>query len=439
VSTAGVEAEGGEGAPTTGRWFRPSRRIPTGWRRVLLVGSLSIFGPLCIDMYLPALPRISRDLHASASAVQLTLTACLIGISLGQLLLGPISDQVGRRPPLLVGLAAFIVSSVACALAPNIYVLTGCRLVQGIGGAAGIVIARSIVRDLHSGVAMVRFFSTLMLVTGLGPVLAPQIGSWALAFTTWRGIFVILAGFGALLLCTAWLRVPETLPPPARATGSVWSTLATMGSVIRDRTFLGYALACGLGMGGTFAYIAGSSFVLQNVYGLSPQIYGLVFALNACGMVIGAQVNGRLAVRFSPVRLLTFGLITMATAGAILLTVVSTGAVGLPGVVPSLFAVMFGCGFVGPNSVALALQRYPQAAGTASAVLGSFQFVLAALAAPLAGIGGTADALPMALLITVLPCAALGSLLALAGISPRHPPVSVPTGPGAPLATAERG
>jgi DHA1 family bicyclomycin/chloramphenicol resistance-like MFS transporter len=436
---ADVESDGVGGLSAPRRRFRPSRRIPTGWRRVLVVGSLSIFGPLCIDMYLPAFPRISRDLHAGASAVQLTLTACLIGISLGQLVLGPISDRVGRRPPLLVGLAAFVVSSVACALAPNIYVLTGCRLVQGIGGAAGIVIARSIVRDLHSGVAMVRFFSTLMLVTGLGPVLAPQIGSWALAFTTWRGVFVILAGFGSVLLGTAWLLVPETLPPPARATGSVWSTLATMASVIRDRTFLGYALACGLGMGGTFAYIAGSSFVLQNVYGLSPQIYGLVFALNACGMVIGAQVNGRLAGRFSPVRLLTFGLVTMATAGAVLLTVVSTGTVGLPGVIPSLFAVMFGCGFVGPNSVALALQRYPHAAGAASAVLGSFQFVLAALVAPLAGIGGTADALPMALLITVLPCAALGSLFALAGIGHGQAPVpvAVPTGPGAALAAAE--
>jgi DHA1 family bicyclomycin/chloramphenicol resistance-like MFS transporter len=393
---------------------------------VLIVGSLSVFGPLCIDMYLPALPGISRELHASASAVQLTLTASLVGISLGQLVLGPISDRTGRRPPLLVGLAAFIASSVACAFAPNIYALTACRLVQGVGGAAGIVIARSIVRDLHSGVALVRFLSTLMLVTGLGPVLAPQIGSWALSFTTWRGIFMILAGFGVILLGTAWLRVPETLPPQRRLTGSVWSTLGTMVSVVRDRVFLGYALACGLGMGGTFAYVAGSSFVLQNIYGLSPQIYGLVFALNACGMVIGAQVNGRLAARFGPSVLLTFGLITMTSAGAVLLTVVATGAVGLVGVVTSLFAVMFGCGFVGPSSVALALQRYPQAAGAASAVLGSFQFVLAGLAAPLAGIGGTSDALPMALLITALPLAALTIRFVLVGAGTR--PGTIPAG-----------
>jgi MFS transporter, DHA1 family, multidrug resistance protein len=408
-----TEASHGGGVPAD----RPGmvRRVPTGWRLVILVGSLSIFGPLCIDMYLPALPGISRELHASASAVQLTLTACLIGIAVGQLLLGPISDRVGRRPPLLAGLGAFIASSVACAFAPNVYALAGCRLIQGVGGAAGIVISRSIVRDLHSGVALVRFFSTLMLATGLGPILAPQIGSWVLTFTTWRGVFLILAGFGVTLLGTAWWRVPETLPPHLRSTGSVWSTMATMLSVGRDRVFLGYALACGLGMSGTFAYVAGSSFVLQNVYGLSPQIYGLVFALNACGLVSGAQVNGRLVARFGPSRLLTCGLVTMTAGGTLLLSVVVTGAVGLPGVIPALFVVMFGCGFVGPNAVALALQRYPQAAGAASAVLGSFQFLLAAAVAPLAGVSGTADALPMALLILTLPLAALGSRILLAG------------------------
>jgi DHA1 family bicyclomycin/chloramphenicol resistance-like MFS transporter len=392
---------------------------------VVLVGSLSIFGPLCIDMYLPALPRISRDLHASASAVQLTLTACLVGISMGQLLFGPISDRVGRRPPLLVGLVAFVASSFACAFAPNIYALAGCRLVQGMGGAAGIVIARSIVRDLHSGLPLIKFFSTLMLVTGLGPVLAPQIGSWILSFTTWRGVFLVLTVFGAVLLVSAWWRIPETLATNLRSPGGVRSALATMASVGRDRVFIGYALACGLGMGGVFAYIAGSSFVLQNVYGLSPQIYGLVFALNAVGLVIGAQVNGRLAGRLGASVLLTGGLVTMTVGGTLLLAVVTTAAVGLAGVVPSLFVVMFGFGFVGPNSLALAMQRYPQAAGAASAVLGSFQFVMAAVVAPLAGVGGVADALPMALLILTMPVAALGSRILLAGSGASEPPEAV--------------
>jgi DHA1 family bicyclomycin/chloramphenicol resistance-like MFS transporter len=389
---------------------------------VLVVGGLSIFGPLCIDMYLPALPSISRQLDANASAVQLTLTACLIGMSAGQLVLGPVSDRVGRRPPLIFGLTAFIVSSVASAFAPNIYALTGFRLIQGVGGAAGIVIARSIVRDLHSGVALVRFFSTLMLVTGLGPVVAPQIGSWALTFTTWRGVFLILAGFGAVLLAVAWWRVPETWPPELRTTGSIGSTVSTMVSVGRDKVFIGYALAAGLGMGGTFAYVAGSSFALQNVYGLSPQGFGIVFALNACGLIAGAQVNGRLAGRVGSSALLTGGLIAMATAGMFLVAIVSSGRVGLAGVIPCLFLMMFGCGFVGPSAVALAMQRYPQAAGSASALLGSFQFVMAAVIAPLAGVGGNADALPMAVLIFALPVAALLSRVLLAGPTPAPAP-----------------
>jgi DHA1 family bicyclomycin/chloramphenicol resistance-like MFS transporter len=393
---------------------------------VVVVGGLSVFGPLCIDMYLPGLPNISRDLHSSASEVQLTLTACMIGISLGQLLLGPVSDRLGRRPPLLAGLAAFVVSSVACGFAPNIYVLTGFRLIQGVGGAAGIVISRSIVRDLHSGVALVRFFSTLMLVTGLGPVLAPQIGSWALSFTTWRGVFLILAGFGMSLLVVAWWRVPETWPAQRRPSGPVSSALAPMVSIGRDRVFLGYALACGLGMGGMFAYIAGSSFVLQNVYGLSPQVYGIVFALNACGLIIGAQVNGRVVGRTGPSVLLTAGLVTMAVCGALLVLIVLSGGAGLAGVIASLFVAMFGWGFVGPNAVALALERYPQSAGAASAVLGSFQFLVASVAAPLAGVGGTADALPMAVLILALPAAGLACRVFLAGLGePRPSPVVV--------------
>jgi DHA1 family bicyclomycin/chloramphenicol resistance-like MFS transporter len=293
------------------------------------------------------------------------------------------------------------------------------------GGAAGIVIARSIVRDLHSGLPLIKFFSTLMLVTGLGPVLAPQIGSWILSFTSWRGVFLVLTGFGTVLLISAWWRIPETLPTNLRSPGGVRSALATMASVGRDRVFIGYALACGLGMGGVFAYIAGSSFVLQNVYGLSPQIYGLVFALNAVGLVIGAQVNGRLAGRLGASVLLTGGLVTMTVGGALLLAVVTTAAVGLAGVVPSLFVVMFGFGFVGPNSLALAMQRYPQAAGSASAVLGSFQFVMAAVVAPLAGVGGVADALPMALLILTMPVAALGSRVLLAGSGAGEPPVAL--------------
>jgi MFS transporter, DHA1 family, multidrug resistance protein len=374
---------------------------------------MSIFGPLCIDMYLPALPELSSQLHAGASATQLTLTACVVSIATGQLVFGPISDRVGRRPPLLAGLAAFLVSSAACAIAPNIYVLTGFRLIQGLGGAAGIAISRSIVRDLHSGPALARFYATLMLATGLGPVLAPQIGSWILALTSWRGVFAALAVFGAILLALVWWRVPETLPPAARSSASIWRALGVTAQVSRDRTFLGYALGCALAMGAVFSYVAGSSFVLQNVYRLSPQTYGLIFALTGCAMVAGAQLSGRLAGRVSSASLLAAGLGTMTAGGVLLLAVVVSGAAGLAGVIPAVIMLMAGWGLVGPNALALGMQRYPQSAGAAAAVIGFLQFTVAAIAAPLPGLGGTADPLPMAILVVAFPVVAIATVLAV--------------------------
>lgn len=384
---------------------------------------MSIFGPLCIDMYLPAFPEISAQLQVSASAAQLSLTACVLGIAFGQLLLGPVSDRVGRRPPLLAGIAAFLISSLACSVAPNIYLLTSFRLVQGIGGAAGIAISRSIVRDLHSGPALARFYSTLMLATGLGPVLAPQIGSWILAVSSWRGVFVVLAVFGGILLVTVWWRVPETLPPAARVSGSLWRTLGTSVEVARDRVFLGYALGCALAMGATFAYVSGSSFVLQNVYRLSPQAFGLVFALGGAAMVAGAQVGARLAGRVSAGALLAAGLAIMTAGGGLLLTVIVSRLVGLAGVMPAIVMVLAGWGLVGPNGLALAMHRYPQAAGAASAVVGWLQFTLAAVAAPLPGLGGQGDPLPMALLVLGFPLAAIATLLALS-VRPRRPAIT---------------
>ena len=387
------------------------RSVPTGWRLVALIGTMSIFGPLCIDMYLPALPELSRQLHAGASATQLTLTACVVSMAVGQLVLGSVSDRVGRRPPLLIGLAAFGVSSLACALAPSIYVLTGFRLVQGIGGAAGIAISRSIVRDLHSGPALARFYSTLMLATGLGPVLAPQIGSWILAVTSWRGVFVALAAAGLILLLTVWWRVPETLPPDRRSTGSIGRVLATTLSVSRDRRFLGYALGCALAMGATFSYVGGSSFVLENVYHLSPQGFGLIFALSGCAMVAGAQLSSRLAGRVAPASLLAAGQATMLAGGLLLLTVVVSRVTGLAGVIPAAIMIMAGWGLIGPNALALAMERYPRSAGAASAVVGFLQFAVAAIAAPLPGLRGTTDPLPMAILLAAFPAAAIVTVL----------------------------
>lgn len=403
--------------------------VPQGWRLVLIIGGLSIFGPLCIDMYLPALPRISRDLHAGTSAVQLSITGCLIGIAVGQLVIGPISDRRGRRSPLVIGISVFVLSSLACAAVTNVYLLDGLRFVQGLGGAAGIVIARAIVRDLFEGATAARFFSTLMLVTGLGPIFAPQIGAEILRVTSWRGVFVALAIIASLLLVTALLKVPETLPPERRQAGGLRSTLVAMATVGRERSFIVYSLVGTLGFASIFAYIAGSPFVLQDVYGLSPQLFGLVFAMNAGGLVLGAQVNGHLVRRLGSGPLLSFGLVVMAIGGLGFLGAVSTHWGGLGAVLPSLFVVLFGLGFLNPNAMALAMQRHPQAAGTASALFGSAQFLCGAAVAPLVGIAGNHSALPMGIVMASLTAGAV--LVRLTVPIGRRAGPAAPTGAGA--------
>ncbi len=390
----------------TGRGPSSAAPLRRQWRLVLVIGALSLFGPLCIDMYLPSLPQISRDLHAATWAVQLSITGCLIGIAVGQLVVGPISDRVGRRPPLMMGIGSFVASSLACAAAPDALALDGLRLVQGVSGAAGIVVARALVRDLYSGAQAARFFSALMLVTGLGPILAPQAGAMVLRLTSWRGIFVTLALAGSVLLVVAAYRVPEGLPPERRTSGGVGKAAASLLSVARDRSVVIYALVGSLGFGAIFAYVAGSPFVLQDIYGLSPQAFGLVFALNGAGLVLGAQVNGRLVHRLGSERLLTLGTAVMAGGGLVFLGAAATGLGGLGAVLASLFVVLFGAGFLNPNALTLTLQHRPDAAGSASALFGCAQFVLGAAVAPLVGVGGDHDALPMGIVVFGLAAAA---------------------------------
>jgi DHA1 family bicyclomycin/chloramphenicol resistance-like MFS transporter len=404
-------------------------RIPRGWRLVLIVGALTIFGPLCIDMYLPALPRISADLHASTSAVQLSVTGCLVGIALGQLVIGPISDRKGRRGPLFLGLGLFIISSLACSAASSVFMLDGCRFVQGVGGAAGVVISRAIVRDLFEGPTAARFFSTLMLVTGLGPIIAPQIGALILRVTSWRGIFVALAIAGSVLLVVAFAKVPETLPLERRHAGGLRSIVGTMAEVGRDPTFVGYAIVVTLGFGAILAYIAGSSFILQGIYGISPQLFGTIFGINAAGMVVGAQINGHFVHRLGSGPLLSIGLACMSSGSLLFLLAVSTNWGGLGAILPSLFLVLFGLGFVTPNATALALQNHPQSAGAASALLGSAQFLVGAGLAPLAGIGGNHDALPMGILMMSLAGGATAVRLSLLRATKTKTSVSLESAP----------
>lgn len=377
-------------------------RQPSTRKLFLMIGGLTLFGPLCIDMYLPSLPRLTEDLHASASAVQFSLTTCLIGLALGQVLIGPASDRYGRRRPLLGGLALFVLASLACSLASSAPMLATLRLFQGIGGAAGIVIGRAIVRDRYSGVAAARFFATLMLVTGAGPVLAPQIGAGLLELTSWRGVFLVLGLAGTLLLGMAAFRLPETLEPQRRdREGGVVATLASMRRVGTNPVFLANALAVGIGFGSIFAYVSGSSFLLEDIYHLSPSIFGLLFAVNGLGLVATGQLSARFVGRFGARRLLTVGLCTMAISGVCFLLVVETGFGGLAGVLPFLFFAMCSNGLSAPNAMALAMNDFPDAAGSASALLGVLQFGVGALVAPLVGVGGQTDATPMAVLMAL--------------------------------------
>ena len=393
-------------------------------RLFLLLGGLTAFGPLSIDMYLPALPAISHDLVASESLIQLTLTACLIGLALGQLLSGPLSDSLGRRRPLLVGVAIYVLASLLCALAPTAWILVLLRLIQGLAGAAGIVIARAIVRDMYSGVPAARYFSRLILVMGVAPILAPVLGGQILRFGSWHGIFVVLAIVTGLLFVGALTWLPETLPAHLRSAGSLGNTGRTFRSLGSDIRFVGFAVSAGLAFGAMFAYIAGSPFVLQAIYRISPQTFAIIFGLNALGFVIASQVNGSLVSRIAPSRLLTGGLIVESIAGLAVLAVITVGGLGLPLLLLPLFVMVSSIGFVVPNATALALSRHPEAAGTGSALLGVIQSGIAAFGAPIVGIAGITSALPMGTVIAVAACGAIAVYLVTSRRPDRLSPVA---------------
>ena len=378
-------------------------------RIVVVLGALSAFGPLSIDFYLPGLPRLTSDFDASASAGQLTLTACLLGLAFGQLAFGPLSDRFGRRRPLIVGLAVYCGASLACAAAPDVWTLVALRAVQGLSGSSGIVIARSVVRDLRSGVGAARVYSMIMLVVGVVPLLAPIVGGALLHTTTWRGLFVILGVVDAFILAGVLAWLPETLTPDRRQRSG--GTAAGFLELLTDRIFVAYAVVLGLNFAAMFSYIAGSSFVLEDIYGVSPQEYGVIFGVNALGIVAASQLNRTLVARASPERMLLAGVCAGTTAGAALLVVVLAGGIGLPGILPCLFVCVSSVGLVIPNATALALTDYPHAAGSAAAVLGTAQFVFGGSAAPLVGIAGRDTAVPMALLMALF---GAGALVALA-------------------------
>jgi DHA1 family bicyclomycin/chloramphenicol resistance-like MFS transporter len=366
----------------------------------IILGALSAFGPLSIDMYLPSLPMLTNDLHTSASLAQFSLTACLLGLSFGQLVAGSQSDVHGRRIPLLIGLVSYTVSSLFCVISPSIGGLILLRFIQGFAGSAGLAISRAVVRDLYSGSEMTRFFALLMLINGVGPIFAPIIGGQLLQFTSWRGVFLVLSLIGFIMLLLVLFTLPETLPLQRRSQAGLTNTLAIFRALICDRVFMGYALPQGLVMAAMFAYISGSPFVIQNIFGASPQLFSMFFAINGLGIIIAGQITGKLASRIEGTRLFLSGLV-LASIGSISLLTMILFRAGLTAILIPLFVVVSSVGIVSTAGSSLAMENYGESAGSASALLGLFSFVIGAIVAPLVGLGGGNTAVPMGIVIAI--------------------------------------
>lgn len=371
--------------------------LPAGLSRrrlILLLGALSALGPLSIDMYLPAFPAIQASLHTSAAQVQLSLATFFIGLSLGQLVYGPLADQKGRKGPLLIGLSIYMVASLGAAIAPNIETLIACRLLQALGGCAGMVITRAITRDLFSTGESAKIFSQLMLVMGLAPILAPTLGNWVNQALGWRGIFGVLAGFSALMLLLVARFLPETKTRPA-APWKLQDTLKGYQGLLQDRSFMGYTLTGSCLQAGMFAYITGSPFVLMNLFGLSEHHYTWVFAANAAAMIFTAQLNGWLLRTRSFEQILKPMLGGLLVIGGGLATVGLSHWGGLAALLGLLFMYVGALGMIQPNTTAGALAEQQARAGTASALLGTLQFTVAAVASATVSLLQDGTARPM--------------------------------------------
>jgi DHA1 family bicyclomycin/chloramphenicol resistance-like MFS transporter len=383
-------------------------------RLTLILGSLTAFGPLSIDMYLPGLPTIAREFRTDTAATQLTLSMFFVGLAMGQALYGPIADRHGRKRPLLVGCAIYTLASLACALASSIASLIGLRFAQALGGCAGMVIARSVVRDLFDERNSARMYSFLMLVMGLAPITAPLIGGQLLLAFGWRAMFWLLGGFGLLCVLMVTFALPETLPAERRVRAGLWQALEIYWRLLLDRRFVGYALTGGFVTAGMFAYISGSPFVFIELYGVAPQHYGWIFGANAFGLVIASQINRWLLVRYRGETILTVTLAVTAAAGLLLALVAITGFGGLVSLLVPLFVFVASVGLVGPNTAAAALAPYGSVAGSASALMGMLQFIVGAVAGALVGTLYNGTAVPMAAVIAGCGMAALLIFQALA-------------------------
>jgi MFS transporter, DHA1 family, multidrug resistance protein len=373
-----------------------------------LLALLTVFGPISMDLYLPVLPALTRELGSATSVAQLTITACLLGLAFGQVVAGPLSDRFGRRRPLLVGVVAYVATSIGCAVSPTVEVLIGARFVQGLAGAVGIVIAQAAGRDIYAGGKLARYYGRLTVLGGLAAIVGPVIGGQLARVTDWRGVFAFLAVVGVVILAATAGIFRETLPPGRRIAGGLAQTRHGFRTLLRDRVFVGAVLITGLVNAALFAYLSGATFVLQGIYGLSPQAYSLAFGLNSLGFMVFGFLAGRATERWSGTGTLVAGLAMCAAGAGGLL---ATAALHLPlvAVMLSLVTMVSGVAVTTPPTTAMALAGYPHMAGTASSLLGLARFAFGGVAAPLIGLGGAGDALPLGVVTVAATLLAAGA------------------------------
>jgi len=366
-------------------------------RFALLLATFSGLGPFTFDMYLPAFPQMMKYFGITASVIQVSLTACLLGLALGQIVMGALSDVHGRRKPILIALTVYFLSSIGCAVAPNVYVFIAMRFAQGFAVSAG-TISTAIARDSYSGFELTRFFSILSTMSSVAPLLAPLAGSAVISFTTWHGVFIFLGFLGILLTTTTFWRLKESLPVEKRVRSNIGELLGNFKTLLQLRTFMGYALAQGIMMAGVFAYISGTPFVYQKIYGVSPQVFSMLFALNGISLILAAQVVRRLAGRVSEHRILQAGLTLACVSSVTVLIVVLTHGPLFAMVIP-LFLYVSSLGLIRPVSFTLAMESQGHIAGSAAALLGVIPFLLGSVTSPLVGIAGEYSAVPLGVII----------------------------------------
>lgn len=360
-----------------------------------LLGMLAAIAPLCTDLYLPAFPAVAQSLGTNAAAVQLSLTASLLGIAAGQIFIGPISDAKGRKKPLLLSLTLFTASSFLCAFATSIEALIALRFIQGAAGSGGVVLSRAIACDLYQGTELTKFFSLLMMINGIAPILSPVAGGQILKFTDWQGIFFVLGACGAFMLGAVAFLLEESLPTDKSSAGNIKNSLYAFALLLKNKGFMQYVLIHSMAIAGLFAYIAASPFILQTIYGLSPEKFSLCFALNGLGVMLFAQATGRASASFGERRLLLAGLVlalaaAMAVFFAAALEAQSVFLMALP-----LFFLVSSVGITTTTSFTLAIQQQKKSAGSASGIIGIVSFLFGAAVSPLVGLGGSHTALPL--------------------------------------------